>query len=140
MVNCEYPNCKNHKSCNLKKPTTKKHLLISKEIGYWLNELRKQKRRIKEYENVLKDIITYHKYSTPVNVYGHIEYAPKTNVFGVFIRRPEHVYYDWNWNKLNRVADDLTDKVRKLRLIEYEIDDYSIKDVKKLISEVYGEC
>lgn len=139
MVNCNYPNCKKHKTCNLKEPTTKKHLLLSKEIGYWLKELWKQKKRIREYEDMLKDINTYHKYSIPVNVYGHIEYAPKTNVFGVYIRRPEHVVYGWNWNKLNKGKDELMETIRELRMIEYHIDSYSISEVKEKIKEVYGD-
>ena len=117
MLNCNYPNCKKHKTCNLKEPMTP----LTQEIRYWLNELRKAKRRIKEYSEVLKEIQVYHKYSVPVNVYGHIEYAPKTNVFGVFIRRPEHVNYGWNLNKLQKNVDDLTEKVRSLRLMELEL-------------------
>ena len=132
-LNCNYPNCKKHKTCNLKEP------LLSKEIGYWLKELWKQKRRIKDYETVLKDITVYHKYSIPVNVYGHIEYAPKTNAFGVYIRRPEHVVYGWNWNKLNKVKDELMETIRELRMIEYRIDNYSIEEVKEMIKDVYGD-
>lgn len=139
MVNCNYPNCKKHKSCNLQEPTTKKGLLLSNEIGYWLKELRNQKWKIKEYELVLKDINFYHTYSIPVNVYGYIEYAPKTNVFGVYIRRPEHVFYGWNLNKLNKERDDLTERIRELRLVEYRIDDYSIDEVREKIKEIYGD-
>ena len=91
------------------------------ETRYWLNELQKAKKRIGEYREVLKDITIYHKYSIPVNVYGHIEYAPKTNVFGVFIRRPEHVNYGWNLNKLENNVKDLTEKVKFLRLKELEM-------------------
>ena len=139
MVNCNYPNCKKHKSCNLQEPITKKGLLLSNEIGYWLKELRSHKWRMQEYEDVLKDITTYHTYSIPVNVYGHIEYAPKTNAFGVYIRRPEHVYYGWNWNKLNKEMDTLTERIRELRLLEYRIDDYSIDEIREKIKEIYGD-
>ena len=94
---------------------------LTREIRYWLNELKKAKRRVKEYRNVLKDIQIYHKYSIPVNVYGSIKYAPKVNAFGVYIRRPEHVYYGWNLNKLEKNVNDLTEKVRSLRLSELEM-------------------
>lgn len=89
-----------------------------KETQYWLKELRQAKRNVQQYRTILKDIIQYNKYSIPVNVYGHIEYAPKQNVFGVFIRRPEHVNYGWNLNRLESHVDELTDKIRELRLIE----------------------
>ena len=117
MLNCYYPNCKKHKTCNLKEPITP----LTTEIRYWLKELKKAKQRLQEYAAVVKDITQYHKYSTPVNVYGHIEYAPRTNVFGVFIRRPEHVYYGWNLNKLEKNVMDLTEKVRSLRFEELEM-------------------
>ena len=119
MLNCNYPNCKKHRTCNLKEPLTP----LTKEIRYWLNELRKAKRRIKEYQEVLQDITVYHKYSIPVNVYGHIEYAPRTNVFGVFIRRPEHVMYGWNLKRLEKNVMNLTEHVRSLRLLELRGDD-----------------
>lgn len=117
MLTCNYPNCKKHKTCNLQEPITP----LTMEIRYWLNELKKAKRRVNEYRTILKDITIHHKYSTPVNVYGHIEYAPKVNAFGVFIRRPEHVYYGWNLNKLEKNANDLTEKIRSLRLTELEM-------------------
>ena len=116
MINCNYPNCKKHKTCNLKEPITP----LTREINYWLNELNKAKRRIKQYETVIEEIRN-HKYSMTINVYGHIEYAPKTNIFGVFIRRPEHIYYGWNLNKLEKNVKDLTEKVRRLRLEELEL-------------------
>lgn len=87
-------------------------------IRYWLKELRTAKKRVKDYERIVEDIVRYHKYSIPVNVYGHIEYAPKTNVFGVFIRRPEHVMYGWNISVLKKNVEELTEKVRSLRLEE----------------------
>ena len=114
MLNCYYPNCKKHKTCNLHEPVTP----LTTEIRYWLKELRAAEKRIKDYERIVEDIIRYDKYSIPVNVYGHIEYAPKTNVFGVFIRRPEHVMYGWNISKLKKNVSDLTEKVKSLRLKE----------------------
>ena len=87
-------------------------------IRYWLKELRTAKKRVKDYESVVEDIVQYHKYCIPVNVYGHIEYAPKTNAFGVFIRRPEHVMYGWNISVLKKNVEELTEKVRSLRLEE----------------------
>jgi hypothetical protein len=113
-LNCNQPNCKNHKTCNLKEPMT----IFTTEINYWLNELRKANWRITDYEDVVIDIIQYHKYSIPVNVYGHIEYAPKQNALGVFIRRPEHVYYGWNLNRLKKAKEEITEKIRGLRLQE----------------------
>ena len=114
MLNCNYPNCKNHKTCNLHEPITP----LTTEIMYWLNELRTAKHRLKEYEQLVKDIVQYHKYAIPVNVYGHIEYAPKINVFGVFIRKPEHVQYGWNLKRLEKNVNELTKKVRELRFKE----------------------
>ena len=116
MLNCNQPNCKKHKTCNLQEPITP----FTTEIRYWLKELRKAKKRIEDYSTVLKDIQS-HKYAIPVNVYGHIEYAPKQNAFGVYIRRPEHVYYGWNWNKLNSTVNELTDKIKDLRLKELKV-------------------
>lgn len=121
MLNCNYPNCKKHKTCNLKEPMTP----MSTEIRYWLKELKAAEKRVKDYEVIVKDIVQYHKYSIPINVYGHIEYAPKTNAFGVFIRRPEHVMYGWNISKLKKNIKDLTEKVRSLRLEELNMRRYN---------------
>lgn len=117
MLNCNYPNCKKHKTCNLHEPITP----LLPEIKYLLMELKVAEKRVKDYERIVEDIERYHKYSVPVNVYGHIEYAPKTNVFGVFIRRPEHVFYGWNISKLKKKVKDLTDKIRSLILQELEM-------------------
>jgi hypothetical protein len=117
MLNCNYPNCKKHKTCNLWEPMTP----LSTEIRYWLKELRAAEKRVKDYETVVEDIVQYHKYSIPVNVYGHIEYAPKRNALGVFIRRPEHVFYGWNISVLKRKVKELTEKVRSLRLEELKM-------------------
>lgn len=117
MLNCNYPNCKKHKTCNMREPITP----LTTEIGYWLKELRAAKKRVKDYEEVVEDIVRYHKYSIPINVYGHIEYAPKVNAVGVFIRRPEHVFYGWHISKLKKSVKDLTEKVRELRFKELEM-------------------
>lgn len=117
MVNCNYPNCKKHKSCNLYESMTP----LTTEINYWLKQLRVAKKRLEEHDMIVKEIVQYHKYSIPVNVYGHIMYAPKVNAFGVFIRNPEHVNYGWNINRLKRNVKDLTDKIRSLRLDELEL-------------------
>lgn len=121
MLNCNQPNCKNHKTCTLKEPITPEQLQLNNEIQYWLKELKKAKQRLHQYKQVVKDITIHNKYSTPVNVYGHIEYAPKTNVFGVFIRRPEHVYYGWNERKLQKTKNELIEKIRELRLQELRL-------------------
>lgn len=91
------------------------------EIRYWLRELRIAKRRLNEYEEIVKDIVQYHVYSIPINVYGNIQYAPKQNAFEVYIRRPEHVIQGWNISKLKKQVKDLTEKVRSLRLEELEV-------------------
>ena len=117
MLNCNYPNCKNHKTCNLHEPITP----LTAEIRYWLNQLRAAERRVKLYDEIVKDIVQYHRYSIPVNVYGHIEYAPKQNVFGVFIRRPEHVFYGWNISILKKEVKHLKEKIRSLRFQELEM-------------------
>ena len=105
--------CKHYHTCSLIEPTNKNHSTLLREIQYWLNELDKLKQRINEYETVLKDIQN-HKYSFTVNVYGHIEYAPKQNSFGVSIQYPEHVYYGWNYQKLLSEKDKLIEKIRIL--------------------------
>ena len=113
MLNCNQPNCKNHRTCNLKEPTTQ----YTQEIQYWLKELKKAKKRIYDYRETVKEI-QQHKYSIPINVYGHIEYAPQQNAFGVFIKRPEHVYYGWNYNNLNKIVEEITERIRELRMKE----------------------
>ena len=115
MINCNQPNCKHHKTCNLKTPMTP----LTREINYTLNQLKQAHKNINKYEQILEDIHN-HKYSIPVNVYGHIEYAPKQNIFGVTIQRPEHIHYGWNLNKLLKMKEDITEKVRRLRAIEYK--------------------
>ena len=117
MLNCNYPQCKKHKTCNLHEPLSP----LATEIRYWLKELWSAEKKVKDYERIVEDIVRYHKYSIPINVYGHIEYAPKTNVFGVFIRRPEHVYYGWNISVLKRNVKKLTEKVKELRMKELEM-------------------
>ena len=122
-INCNYynskkasftcPTCRHYHRCTLLKPTNKNHSKLLSEINYWLNELKKINDHISEYRVVLNSILN-NKYSTPVNVYGHIEYAPKTNSFGVFIRKPEHVFYGWNYEKLQSKKEGLIKHIRLL--------------------------
>ena len=119
-MNCNYPNCKNHKSCNLKEPPNQEHQLLNNEINYWLNELNQAKRRIKEYSKVLNEIKN-HRYSYTINVYGNIQYAPKQNCLGVTIRRPEHIYYGWNLNKLEKNVEEILETIKELRVKEFEL-------------------
>ena len=126
-INCNHYNgtkttfqcetCKQYHKCSLTQPTNKEHLLLLNEIDYWLKELRMSKKRVKEYETIVEDIQN-HKYCYVVNVYGNIQYAPKTNAFGVTIKRPEHVGHGWNINKLNKRVDELLEHIRELRLQE----------------------
>lgn len=119
-MNCNQPNCKNHKNCNLKEPTNQEHQLLNNEINYWLNELNQSKRRIKEYSKVLNEIKN-HRYSYTINVYGNIQYAPKQNSLGVTIRRPEHIYYGWNLNKLEKHVEQIIETIKELRIKEFEL-------------------
>lgn len=118
-INCNYSKgnkcelCKHTAYCTLLKPTNKNHSRLLSEINYWLKELRKINTNLIEYETILHNI-KENRYSTPVNVYGHIEYAPKQNVFGVFIRKPEHVVYGWNYQKLLDKKHELIEKIRLL--------------------------
>ena len=75
--------------------------------------MKKINTNISDYKRVFQDIHN-HKYNTPVNVYGHIMYAPKQNVFGVFIRKPEHVFYGWNYEKLLNKKNELIEEIRLL--------------------------
>ena len=118
-INCNYDkncgNCKHQSTCTLLKPSSKNHIILQNEINYWLNEYHKAVDRINEYETILKDIINSdHKYSKAVNVYGSIKHYPKQNVFGVFIRKPEHVIYGWNYDRLVARKNELLDFVRRL--------------------------
>lgn len=122
MINCNQPNCKNHKSCNLQEPLTPEHLLLHDEIHYLLKQLKKTKWNIQQYHEIAEDIENK-KY-------------PEVNVFGVTIMRPEHVNYGWNLNRLHKTRDDLTEKVRKLRSIEYHITDYSNDELIDIIKEI----
>ena len=114
------PTCKEYYRCTLIQPSSPTHQTLLKEINYWLNELKNAKRRIKQYKNILNDIQN-HKYSYTVNVYGNIQYAPKQNVFNVFIKRPEHVMYSWNLNKLNNAKDEIIENIRGLRVEELKL-------------------
>ena len=118
-INCNYDknceNCKHYSTCPLLKPSSKNHILLLNEISYWVNEYHKAKDRINEYEIILKDILNNDpKYSNTVNVYGSIKHYPKTNVFGVFIRKPEHVIYGWNLETLQQKKDELMEHIRML--------------------------
>ena len=107
--------CKYYHICTLYEPTTKNHLLLLDEIKYWLIEYNHAKDRLKEYETILNDILNHDpEYSGVVNVYGSIKHYPKQNVFGVFIRKPEHVRYGWNYDKLVEQKDYLLGFVRRL--------------------------
>ena len=122
-INCNQTKCKNCKEyhrCSLTQPTSQDHLLLLTEIEYWLNELKHAKKRLKEYATIVEDIQN-HKYCYTVNVYGNIQYAPKQNVFGVTIQRPEHVFYGWNLNKLEKNVNDLFEHIRELRFQELEL-------------------
>ena len=116
-INCNYDkscsNCRHYSTCDLLKPSSKNHTLLLNEIRYWLNEYTKARSRINEYESILKDIKNG-VYSGTVNVYGNIQTYPKTNVFGVFIRKPEHVNYGWNLTDLTRRKDELMEHIKIL--------------------------
>ena len=118
-INCNYSKgnkctlCKHEPYCTLLEPTNKNHTLLLKEIKYWLNELKKTDNHLIEYEIILHEIHE-NKYTTPINVYGNIQYAPKQNAFGVFIRKPEHIVYGWNYNKLTETKKELIEKIRLL--------------------------
>ena len=66
-----------------------------------------------EYEQIHQDI-NENKYSIPVNVYGNIQYAPKSNVFDVLIRRPEHVCYGWSYSRLVSEKDKIVEHIKLL--------------------------
>lgn len=107
------PTCRHYQRCTLLKPTNKNHTLLLQEINYWLKKLEQTNDNISEYETVFNDI-NNHKYSIPINVYGHIEYAPKTNAYGVFIKKPEHVIYGWNYGMLHEKKEKLMEHIRLL--------------------------
>lgn len=116
-INCNHDkscgNCKHQSTCPLLIPSNKNHTLLLDEITYWRIELHKAMERILEYEIILNDIKN-HRYSGVVNVYGNIQYYPLTNVFGVFIRNPEHVNYGWNYQRLVAEKDKLIEHLRFL--------------------------
>ena len=108
--------CKHYQTCSLIKPTTKNHTLLTREINYWLKKLQETNNKITEYKIVLNAILN-NKYTTPINVYGHIEYAPKQNALGVFIRKPEHIYYGWNYQRL---VDEKQKLIEHIRLLNHK--------------------
>lgn len=105
--------CRHYNHCSLLEPTNKNHSLLLSEINYWLNKLKEANHRIIEYEIILNEILNG-KYTIPVNVYGNIQQAPKQNVYGVFIKKPEHIFYGWNYNKLMEEKKGLIEKIRLL--------------------------
>ena len=105
--------CKHYTYCSLMEPTTKNHSMLLHEIQYWKMQLKQAKENLMEYENVWNDIHN-HEYDIPVNVYGNIQYVPKQNVFGVFIKKPEHAYYGWSAGKLMEKKEKLMEYLRLL--------------------------
>lgn len=105
--------CKHKYKCSITEPTNTNHTLLLKEINYWLKKLRNLKQNIRNYHKVLEDIRN-HKYSGTVNVYGNIQHYPLTNAAGVFIRKPEHVFYGWNLDMMESEKTDLIDYIRML--------------------------
>lgn len=105
--------CRHYHHCSLLEPTNKNHSLLLSEINYWLNKLKEANHKIIEYEIILNEILNG-KYTIPVNVYGNIQQAPTQNVYGVFIKKPEHIFYGWNYNKLTEEKENLIEKIRLL--------------------------
>ena len=120
--------CSNQHICPLLNPSSKNHTLLLNEIDWYLNELNKAKHNLIEYEMILNDIKN-HKYSGVVNVYGSIKHYPKQNVFGVFIRKPEHVNYGWNYDRLVARKDKLLEHIRLLNSKELNMRKILMKDV-----------
>ena len=112
--------CENNNKCN--NLTIKDYSLLLRQKQYKLHQLDENKKHIKEY-TVIFDEINNHdwKYTIPVNVYGTIKYAPKTNIFNVFIRKPEHVVYGWNLKRLERNEKELLECIRNLAGKEFEL-------------------
>lgn len=105
--------CRHYHHCSLLEPTNKNHSLLLSEINYWLKKLKEANHKIIEYEIILNEILNG-KYTIPVNVYGNIQQAPTQNVYGVFIKKPEHIFYGWNYNKLTEEKENLIEKIRLL--------------------------
>ena len=87
--------------------------MLLREINYWKEKLHQAREHLLGYEKVWEDIRN-HKYTIPVNVYGHIEYAPRQNALGVFIRKPEHVIYGWSAGRLLNEKEKLIEHIRLL--------------------------
>ena len=87
--------------------------MLLREINYWKGKLHQARENLMEYENIWNDIHN-NKYSVPVNVYGNIQYAPRQNVFGVFIKKPEHINYGWSAGRLLEEKENLIEYVRLL--------------------------
>ena len=105
--------CRHYHHCSLLEPTNKNHSLLLSEINYWLKKLKEANHKIIEYEIILNEILNG-KYTIPVNVYGNIQQAPTQNVYGVFIKKPEHIFYGWNYNKLTEEKENLIERIRLL--------------------------
>lgn len=105
--------CRHYHHCSLLEPTNKNHSTLLHEIRYWNGRLKQAKENLQEYEDIWDDIRN-HKYTVPVNVYGTIQHAPKQNVFGVFIKNPEHVNYGWGAGKLLEEKEKLIEHIRLL--------------------------
>ena len=105
--------CKHYHHCSLLEPTNKNHTMLLREINYWKEKLHQAREHLLGYEKVWEDIRN-HKYTIPVNVYGHIEYAPRQNALGVFIRKPEHVIYGWSAGRLLNEKEKLIEHIRLL--------------------------
>ena len=118
-INCNHDNngacktCKHYSHCTLLEPTNKNHTLLTMEINYWMKKLRELNHNLREYEHVFQDI-NDGAYTTPVNVYGNIQQVPDCNVFGVAIRKPEHVYYGWNYGVMSEQKKELMEHIRLL--------------------------
>ena len=112
--------CENQNKCN--NLTRMDYPLLLTQKDYMLNQLQENKKHLKEYEIILKEILRHDwKYAIPVNVYGTIKYAPKKNAADVFIRKPEHVVYGWNLKRLERRERDLLECIRNLAGKEFEL-------------------
>jgi hypothetical protein len=112
--------CENQNKCN--NLTKKDYQVLITQKDYMLNQLNENKKHLKEYEGIFNEINNHDwKYTIPVNVYGTIKYAPRKNVFDVFIRKPEHVVYGWNLKRLERRNIELLECIRNLAAKEFEL-------------------
>ena len=108
--------CENQITCE----NTNDYNLILTQKGYKLRLYHENQKRLKEYEILLNEILNG-EYTIPVNVYGNIQQVPRQNVFGVLIRKPEHVMYGWNYQRLERQSKVLMECIRVLAAREFEL-------------------